>query len=221
MVQALTPLSRDRARKTCITQAVASPSAGGDPEFGSDAWRTRPAAVAMPSYANTPERWFLLAGFLKIVLLVPGIGTSPYVQTYYLLGHILPAGPATLLVTVPIAVGLALLAKYIVSSGLLANKWAARGIFLLGVAVLLALRLFVAGPYYRQLHPGYLAKRAQTYRLQRAAEAQLRPVQAQALRSSVDAERMLAERGLHRPPPPAAPAPPSGPSGFGPLDRRI
>lgn len=67
-----------RVPPTCAPRASASPSPGADDpsradpssdpaaDHGSEAWRERPASLALPDNLKSPGAWFVLAGVLKV-----------------------------------------------------------------------------------------------------------------------------------------------------------
>eukprot|EP00803_Ostreobium_quekettii_P000813 evm.model.scf_544.2 EVM.evm.TU.scf_544.2 scf_544:9651-13166(+) len=117
-----------RRRRCC--RAVLLASLGTDDggldeglQTGSEAWRNRPAAISLPEHAQTPESWFVLAIFLKVVV----FGAM---------------WPNQLFLLVPVAVGLMLMTKYILNRNLHRRPRFAPLFVLCCAAVLFLLRAF-------------------------------------------------------------------------------
>lgn len=113
--------------RTASGNTVSGDDDESESSAGSPAWRRRPAAISLPSTAQKPEAWFILAGFLKIVMVA--LPVSWYGDMFTLLGFPIPGGPLDIVVMVPVGIALALLARYLLQNGFDQKRWFARVVF--------------------------------------------------------------------------------------------
>ncbi|KAK9826353.1 hypothetical protein WJX81_001426 [Elliptochloris bilobata] len=140
-------------------------------------------AVALPRALNGPGRWFLLAGFLK-VLLVAQLHT-PLVASFALLGYALPAGPTTLLVTLLAGLVLVYVSKEVVERNWLQKRLTLFLVVCASVLLLVASSVLFGSPRTPALSPAQHAER------QRAIAKEVARRASMSRRTAADADRIL------------------------------
>lgn len=150
------------SRRSGMVRASQDELGPEQPEFGTEEWLSRPAAVALPSTARTPGAWFTLAGFLKILLVSQPF--SPFAQMLDTLGVALPLGPFALLSMIPVAATLGYAAKYIVDNQLHTRKNVIRGVLLASIGLLWFFRSFMGSSIHERVPPAHAVRAAQARR---------------------------------------------------------